>query len=118
MRRLTAAALAGAMVMLNGCTALLSDGVDTGQEQVHDITSGTAFGVTIGMGRDDAKAVLLGHWGTHLTQSGACSGKDCQDARDEDDFRTSSGLTGETIQVFSRNGLVVRVAWYENPLDF
>ena len=118
-RVLTVIVLAGFAAGLASCAAL-SDDVYTGNEDVHEITSGSAFGVTIGMDRDEARTTLQQHWGTRLVSSSRCrAGRAwCKGASDEDDFQIASGLTGETLELFSRDGTIVRLAWYQNPLDF
>ena len=87
-------------------------------QRAQTLTSGSRFGVAIGMDRDTTRKTLITQ-GFAPTLSADCeAGKpDCEGADRIDNYRAEGLSEIRRLEVYSRDGVVIRLRWWAQPRE-
>ena len=92
-------------------------------DDVHTITEGSQFGITIGMDRLSARKGLQKHWNIRYNSTSPChegpyEEQNCFGAQDIDYYDVTGDILGGDIDLFIKDDHVVAITWWRHPLDF
>ena len=87
-------------------------------QRAQTLTSGSHFGVTIGMDRDTARKTLITQEFAPTLSADCEAGKpDCEEADRVDNYRAEGVSQVGSLEIYSRDGVVIRLRWWALPRE-
>lgn len=87
-------------------------------QRAQTLTSGSRFGVTIGMNRETARRTLMPQAFASTLSADCEAGKpDCEGADRVDNYRAEGLSEVGNLEVYSRDGIVIRLRWWASPRE-